>query len=185
LSKNKNFSDTSVGRYSLALYELSEEDKNIEEIENNSLSLMKLITGSKELSDIIKDPTNKREDLYILVKKISEIYNLNQLLIKFLNFLVLKRRFFFVEKILNDFIETCSKKRGEVTATLTSAKELKNDEINKIKDDLTKYSSSKIKLMYKHEPNLIAGLIIQIGSTMIDTSIRTRLQKIQNKMIGV
>ena len=98
MSKNKNFSDTSVGRYSLALYELSEEDKNIEEIENNSLSLIKLITGSKELSDIIKDPTNKREDLYILVKKISEIYNLNQLLIKFLNFLVLKRRFFFCRK---------------------------------------------------------------------------------------
>ena len=94
MSKNKNFSDTSVGRYSLALYELSEENKNTEEIENNSLSLIKLITGSKELSDIIKDPTNKREDLYILVKKISEIYNLNQLLIKFLNFLVLKRRFF-------------------------------------------------------------------------------------------
>ena len=89
MSKNKNFSDTSVGRYSLALYELSEENKNTEEIENNSLSLIKLITGSKELSDIIKDPTNKREDLYILVKKISEIYNLNQLLIKFLNFLVI------------------------------------------------------------------------------------------------
>ena len=71
MSKNKNFSDTSVGRYSLALYELSEENKNTEEIENNSLSLIKLITGSKELSDIIKDPTNKREDLYILVKKIS------------------------------------------------------------------------------------------------------------------
>ena len=82
MSKNKNFSDTSVGRYSLALYELSEENKNTEEIENNSLSLIKLITGSKELSDIIKDPTNKREDLYILIKKISEIYNLNQLLIK-------------------------------------------------------------------------------------------------------
>ena len=97
MSKNKNFSDTSVGRYSLALYELSEEDKNIEEIENNSLSLIKLITGSKELSDIIKDPTNKREDLYILVKKISEIYNLNQLLIKFLNFLVQYSRKIFLK----------------------------------------------------------------------------------------
>ena len=56
--------------------------------------------------------------------------------------------------------------------------------LNKIKDDLTKNSSSKIKLDYKHEPDLIAGLIIQIGSTMIDTSIKARLQKIQNKMIG-
>ena len=126
MSKNKNFSDTSVGRYSLALYELSEENKNTEEIENNSLSLIKLITGSKELSDIIKDPTNKREDLYILVKKITEIYNLNQLLIKFLNFLVLKRRFFFVEKILYDFIETCSKKKRRSDCNIDHCKRIKN-----------------------------------------------------------
>ena len=183
MSKNKNFSDTSVGRYSLALYELSEENKNTEEIENNSLSLIKLITGSKELSDIIKDPTNKREDLYILVKKISEIYNLNQLLIKFLNFLVLKRRLFFVEKILYDFIETCSKKRGEIKAQLTSAKELSETEINSIKEELTKDFGSKIKLNYKHDASLIGGLIVQVGSTMVDSSIKNKLQKIENRMI--
>jgi len=184
LSKNKAFSETSISRYSLALYELSEEDKNVEEIENNSLLISKLISGSKELSDIIKNPTNKKEDLYLLVKKISDIYNLNNLFTKFLNFLVLKRRFFFVEKILYNYIKTCSIKRGEVIATLTTAKELNSGEIKKIKEDLTKYSSSKIKLNYKYDPNLIAGLIMQLGSTMIDTSIKSRLQKIQNKMIG-
>ena len=185
MSKNKSFSETSANRYSLALYELAKESSELDEIEKNCFSFLTLIFNNNEFQSLIKNPTVKKDELLATVLKISDQYKLNSLLIKFLSFLISKRRFFYVEEILKDFIETCSKKRGEVTATLTTAKELKTDEIDKIKDDLTKYSSSKIKLKYKHEPNLIAGLIIQIGSTMIDTSIRTRLQKIQNKMIGV
>ena len=185
MSKSKGFSDTSVSRYSLALYELAQENNAVEEVEKHSSSIIQLISNNENFNLLIKDPSNKKEDQIYVILKISKKIKINNLLTKFLSFLISKRRFFYVEKILKDFIETCSKKRGEVTATLTTAKELKTDEIDKIKDDLTKYSSSKIKLKYKHEPNLIAGLIIQIGSTMIDTSIRTRLQKIQNKMIGV
>ena len=184
MSKNKDFSDTALSRYSLALFELAEEENSIEEVERNSLLISNLILKSNELSKIIKNPTNTREDLHLVVNKISEIYKLNNLFTKFLNFLVEKRRFFFVEKILKNFVQTCSKKRGEVTANLTTAKKLNNEEVNKIKDDLTKHISSKIKLKYSHDPSLIGGLIIQVGSTMIDTSLRNRLQKLENKMIG-
>ena len=102
---------------------------------------------------------------------------------KFLSFLILKKRFFYVEKILNDFIETCSKKRGEIKAELTSAKDLSDSEINNIKEELTKNFSSKIKLNYKNDPSLIGGLIVQVGSTMVDTSIKNKLQQIENKMV--
>ena len=115
--------------------------------------------------------------------KISEQYKLNNLLTKFLSFLTVKRRLFFVEKILNNFIEICSKKRGEIKAELTAAKELNDNEVNNIKEELTKNFSSKIKLQYKFDPSLIGGLIIQVGSTMIDTSIKNKLQQLENKMI--
>ena len=91
--------------------------------------------------------------------------------------------FFFVEKILKNFIETCSKKRGELKAELTAAKELTESEIDKIKEELTKNFNSKIKLNYKNDPSLIGGLIVQVGSTMVDTSIKSKLQQIENKMI--
>jgi F-type H+-transporting ATPase subunit delta len=97
--------------------------------------------------------------------------------------LISKRRLFYVEKILKDFIETCSKKRGEIKAELTAAKELTENEINSIKEDLTKSFSSKIKLNYKYDPSLIGGLIVQVGSTMVDTSIKNKLQQIENRMI--
>ena len=94
-----------------------------------------------------------------------------------------KRRFFYIEKILKNFIEICSDKRGEIKAEIKSAKELSIDEINKITEDLAKNFSSKMKLNYKYDKSLIGGLIVKIGSTMIDTSIKNKLQQIENKMI--
>ena len=183
MSKNKGFSDTSVGRYSLALYELAEEANSIDEIEKNSSAIIKLISSSDDFNFIVKDPTNQKEDQLNVISKISENYKLNNLLTKFLSFLISKRRLFYVEKILKDFIETCSKKRGEIKAELTAAKELTENEINSIKEDLTKSFSSKIKLNYKYDPSLIGGLIVQVGSTMVDTSIKNKLQQIENRMI--
>ena len=183
MSKSKGFSDTSVNRYSLALYELAEESKSIYEIEEQSSAFINLISRSDDFNSLIKDPTNKKEDLLNVIMKISEQYKLNNLLTKFLSFLTVKRRLLFVEKILKNFIEICSKKRGEIVAKLTAAKELNDNEVNKIKEELTKNFSSKIKLQYKFDPSLIGGLIIQVGSTMIDTSIKNKLQQLENKMI--
>ena len=183
MSKSKGFSDTSVGRYSLALYELAEESNTTYEIEKDSLSIIQLISNSEDFNSLIKDPTNKKEDQLNVILKVSEKFKINNLLTKFLSFLISKRRFFYVEKILKDFIEICSKKRGEIKAELTAAKELTEKEINSIKEELTKNFSSKIKLNYKYEPNLIGGLVVKVGSTMVDTSIKNKLQKITNRMI--
>ena len=183
MSKNNNFSVTSASRYSLALYELSHEENSLEEVESHSKLFLNLINKSQDFNSLIKDPTNSIKDLNGVLSKIAETYNLNKLLIKFLSFLIAKRRFFFVQLILEDFVDTCSKKRGEVKAQLVSSKELSNDQIDKIKKELSQNFSSKIKLDYKFDKSLIGGLIIQVGSVMVNTSIKNKLQQIENKMI--
>ena len=183
MSKNKGFSITSAERYSLALYELASENNVLSQVEDQSSSILNLISSSKDFSNLIKDPTNNQEDLLKVIKYISENNKFESLLKNFLSFLVTKRRFFYVEQILKSFIETCSKKRGELKAELKSAKELSSDEISKITNELTKNFSSKIKLNYKHDKSLIGGLIVQVGSTMVDTSIKNKLQQIENRMI--
>ena len=183
MSLTKIFSDTSAGRYSLALYELAEESKVIEEVEGHSIAIIKLISESEDFNSLIKDPTNSQKDQLLVLSKISQKYNLNNLFIKFLSFLISKRRFFYLEKILNNFVNTCSIKRGEVKAELISAKKLSDNEINDIKENLAKNFSSKIKLKYKHDVSLIGGLTVQIGSVMVDTSIKNKLQQIENRMI--
>ena len=170
-------------RYSLALYELAEESNLTKQVEDQSKSILNLISSNKDFSNLIKNPINKQEDILKIVNSISENNKFEILLKNFLNFLVIKRRFFYVEQILISFIETCSKKRGELKAELKSAKKLSKDEITKITDELTQNFKFKIKLNYKHDESLIGGLIVKVGSTMVDTSIKNKLQQIKNRMI--
>ena len=107
----------------------------------------------------------------------------NELLKKFLGFIITKRRFFYVEKILNDFLNICSNSRGEIQAELSAAKDLNESEINNIKNELSNTFGSNIKLNHTYDPSLIGGLIIKVGSIMVDTSIKNKLQQIEKKMI--
>ncbi len=183
MSDKNRFSDSSAKSYSQALYELAFEEKNLNHVEKNVISLLRLISQSEDFNSLIKDPTNKQENQLNVINIIFEKFNLNNLLKKFLNFLVIKRRFFYLEKILKDFIMICSKNRGEISAKLTVAKELSENQINRIKNDLSQDFGSDVKLNYNYDPGLIGGLIMQIESVMIDTSIKNKLQKIENKMI--
>ena len=183
LSKDTGFSITSAERYSLALFELSEENNLLSQIEDQSSSILNLIDQSEDFSNLIKDPTTSQEDLMKVINTISENNKFDSLFKNFLSFLIQKRRFFFIERILKSFVEICSRKRGELKAELKSAKELSNEEIAKITEDLKKNFSSKIKLNYKHDKSLIGGLVVQVGSTMVDTSIKNKLQQIENRMI--
>ena len=183
MSKNKGFSLITAERYSLALYELAMETNLVKQVEDQSISILNLISSNKDFSNFIKDPTNTQEDMLKIINNISKNNKLENLLKNFFNFLIVKRRFFYVEKILNSFIETCSKKRGEFKAELKSAKELSDNEVVKITDELTQNFKFKIKLNYKHDKSLIGGLILQVGSTMVDTSIKNKLQQIKNRMI--
>ena len=183
LSKNKGFSDISANRYSLALFELASETSVLPHVEQNSFAFLNLISNDNEFNNLIKDPTISRDTLMNVINRIAENSKLEFLFKNFLNFLITKRRFFYVQKILKSFNEICSEKRGEVKAEIKSAKKLTQEEINKITEDLSNNFKSKIKLNYNHDQSLIGGLIIQVGSTMIDTSIKNKLQQIENRMI--
>ena len=183
MSKDNGFSITSAERYSLALFELSEESNLLSQVENQSISVLNLINQSGDFSNLIKDPTISQSDLSKVINKIAENNKFETLFKNFLNFLIQKKRFFFVERILKSYVEICSRKRGELKAELKSAKALSNEEITKITEELTKNFSSKIKLNYKYDKSLIGGLVVQVGSTMVDTSIKNKLQQIENRMI--
>ena len=175
----------STNSYSQALYELGNEGGSLSEIEDQAIAILKLIRENIEVKNFIKNPTNKIEQQAAAFDLISEKLNLNKLLKTFLNFIITKRRLFFIEKIIDDFIDTCSKNRGEITAKLSVAKALSSEEINKIKNDLSQNFGSDVKLNYTLDPSLIGGLIMQVESLMIDTSIKNKLQQIENKMIEV
>ena len=183
MSKNKGFSDTSANRYSLALYELAKDTNSLVKVEINAKAFLNLISNNNDFKNFIKDPTLNREVLTSVINKISDNFKLEILFKNFINFLVLKRRFFYLEQILKTFIEICSEKRGELKAEIKSAKLLNQEEIKKITDELSNNFKSQIKLNYIQDESLIGGLVVKVGSIMIDTSIKSKLQQIENRMI--
>ena len=172
-----------TGRYALALFELGQENSELNKMEMESKSLQDLFKKSYEFMSFIKDPTYRRNEQLEAIKMINNSFKFTNTFSKFLSFLCFKRRLFFLENILNSFLQLVSKSRGEIRAQLSSSKELSSRELENIQKELSENFTFKIKLDYKYDPMLIGGLIIQVGSIMIDTSIKNRLKHLKKSMI--
>jgi len=109
--------------------------------------------------------------------------NLSKIIQNFLGVLVTKRRIFFIKKIFLNFLSLSSKQRGELKASLVSSKNLSNEELESLSKDLSKTMGAPIAFNYEVDENLIGGLKMQIGSLMIDTSIKNKLKKYEQTML--
>ena len=183
MSSKSNFSETATERYALSLFELGLENSELSKIEIESKNLQNLIKKSPEFMSLVKDPTYKRNEQLEAIKLISEEFKFTKIFTKFLSFLCFKRRLFYLEKILNSFLQLVSKSKGEIEAKLSSSKELSQIEVENIQKQLSENFKSKIKLDYKYDPTLIGGLIIQVGSVMVDTSVKNRLKQLEISML--
>jgi len=118
-----------------------------------------------------------------VLNKISLQMNLSKLIKNFLYILVNKRRIFFTKKIFLNFLSLTSKLRGELKASLISSKNLTSDELEILNKDLSQTLGTSITFDYKVDENLIGGLKMQIGSLMIDTSIKNKLKKYEQILL--
>ncbi len=183
MSAKSTFSGSTSKSYALALYEISKENSELNKVEEEMQNLSKLVNDNQDFKEMILNPTVSREDKINVMSAIAEKNNFSKTIRKFLGFVANKNRLFFLEKIIDSFLSLVSKNKGELKAKIISSKELSLDEQKKIQDDLSKDFKSSLNLDYKYDPNLIAGLIIQIGSVMIDTSIKTKLKKLEQNML--
>ena len=185
MSSKSTFSNSTSRSYALALYELSREDSEQAKVENGMKALNKLLNENSDFREMILNPMIAKEDKKKVMFAIAEKNNFPKILKKFLGFLAAKNRLFFLGKIIESFLNLISNKKGELKAKLISSKELSITEQKKIQSELSKDFNSPINIEYKYDSNLIAGLIIQVGSVMVDTSIRTKLKKLEKNMLEV
>ena len=183
MASNTSFSNETSERYARALFEVASESIEIDEIENKVKDFLNLYNASIELANFIKNPTHTIENQSNIINIISEKLSFPKNLKNFLFLLIRKRRIFFLYSILKNFLNLSSKKRGEIKATLVSSKSLSKDELVNISNDLSKSIGSTIKINYSVDEDLLGGLKIQLGSFMIDTSIKNKLKKYEQLMI--
>ena len=183
MSTNKSFSSETSERYSRALFEVANEANELEKIENDVKNFQLLFTSSSEIKNFIEDPTQNIDTQINVINLLSDRLVFPKNLKNFFLLLIKKRRIFFVTKIFESFLKLCSKERGEVKASLISSKELSQNELDEISKDLSQSMGSIIKFDYKVDKELIGGLKLQLGSFMIDTSIKSKLQKFEQTML--
>ena len=183
MSPKSTFSNSTTKSYALALYELAKENSELNKIEDEMNGLKVLLSKSSDFRGMILNPTVSKEEKNKVINEMSNQYIFSQTLKKFLGFLTIKNRLFFLNQIIDSFLNLVSSNKGELKAKLVSSKELSKMEIEKIGKELSKDFKSVLNIDYKYDPDLIGGLVIQVGSVIIDTSIKTKLKKLEKNMI--
>ena len=183
MSLKSTFLNSTSKSYALALYELAKENSELNRVEDEMNSIKVLLGKSSDFKAMILNPTVRKEEKSKVIIKMVNQYNFCQTLKKFLGFLTIKNRLFFLNQITDSFLNLVSSNKGELKAKLLSSKELSKTELEKIRSELSKDFQSSIKIDYKYDPDLIGGLVIQVGSVMVDTSIKSKLRQLQKSMI--
>jgi len=183
VSSNKSFSSETANRYALALYELAKENSELEAVEKDIKELLAIYNTSEDLKNFIKNPTQSQSTQLEVLDKVSVEMSLSKIIKNFLFILITKRRIFFLNTIFLNFLSLASKKRGELKASLISSKNLTNEELKNLNIEISKATGTSVSFDYTVDENLIGGLKMQIGSLMVDTSIRNKLKKYEQIML--
>ena len=183
MSNTKSFSSETSDRYALALYEIGKENNDLQKLSKNLTLVKSLYDTNTDFVSFVKNPTYLKNQQNEIVNSLSDLMKFDLNLKNFLLLLIKKSRLFYLRKIIDSFFKLLSKDKNEIDASLTSAKKLDDNEINNINTELAQALKSTIKFKYKVDESLIGGLKIQLGSLMIDTSIKNKLKKYEKAMM--
>jgi F-type H+-transporting ATPase subunit delta len=173
-----------AGRYATALFDLAAEQKAVDAVSADLGAFRRAIGSAPELARLVKSPVFSREDQAKALKPLLEKMGAHALTIQFLLFLAAKRRLFAVEGMIAGYERLVARSRGETEAEVTSARALGDGELAELKTALKAKLGREPRLNTKVDPSLLGGLVVKVGSRMIDTSLRTKLSGIRAVMKG-
>ena len=171
-------------RYASALYELAAEKKLVDSVLNDLSNLKNIMKDNKELSLVVKSPLISSSDKQNIFETLLEKINANELTNTFIKVIEKNKRFSNLASIITQFININSQKRGDVIADITSADELNDDQKNNITNQLKSILGDKLSLSFDVDKNIMGGLIVKVGSKMIDTSLANKINKLKIAMKG-
>ncbi len=171
-------------RYASALYDLAAEKKVVDPVLNDLLNLKKILNDNKELNLVIRSPLISSPDKLNIFNSLLQKINANELTNTFLKVIEKNKRFSSLASIILQFININSHKRGDVLADITSADELNDDQKTNITNQLKNILGDKLSLSFDVDKNIMGGLIVKVGSKMIDTSLVNKINKLKIAMKG-
>lgn len=172
------------GRYAAALYELANENKAVASVESDLDSLGRALGESADLAALIRNPQIGRDAAAKAMEGVADLLKLSALTRNFLGVLAANRRLAALPDIVRAFASIAAAARGEVSAEVTSAHPLSSAQLKALEARLKAREGQDVKLSAKVDPEILGALVVRIGSTQIDSSIRTRLNTLAQAMKG-
>jgi F-type H+-transporting ATPase subunit delta len=174
-----------AGRYAAALFELAKEQKQLEQVERDVASFQALLEGSPDLARLVRSPVISAEAQARALVAILAKVGISGLTGNFLSLIVRNRRLFAIGDMLRVFQALLARERGEVNADVTSAHPLSQEQMQVLSDSLQTSIGKHVQIRTGVDPNLLGGLIVKVGSKMIDSSLRTKLGNLKVAMKGI
>jgi F-type H+-transporting ATPase subunit delta len=172
-----------AGRYASALFELALEEKAIDAVRTDLDKFDAMLSDSAELERLVRSPVFSADDKLKALSAILDKAGIKGLAANFLRVLTTNRRLFAARDVIRGFRALVARHRGEVTAQVTVAEKMSDKNLEALKDALkSKTAGKNIDLDVKIDPTIIGGLIVKVGSQMVDSSLRTKLNSIKLAM---
>jgi F-type H+-transporting ATPase subunit delta len=174
-----------AGRYATALFELADADKLLDRVVEDLGSLDAMIHDSNDLTRLVRSPVISRADQIRAMTAIMERAAMVDLTRRFVGMVARNRRLFVLSDMIAAFLHLVRARRGEVTADVTSATELTDTEHKSLVASLKKAMGAKVTVTAHVDPSLLGGLIVKVGSRMVDSSLGTKLRQLSLAMKGI
>lgn len=181
---NTSLSDL-AGRYASALLDLADEQKALDQVSGDLQTLRSMIGESEDMRRLLNSPVITREEQRRAMTALMDKAGTSQLTQRFVLVVARNHRLFALPAMIDGYLSELARRRGEITAQVTSARSLSDGQQNALLDALRTAVGGKIQLDLKVDPALIGGLVVKVGSRMIDSSLRSKLQRLQLAMKGV
>ncbi|MEQ9260834.1 MAG: F0F1 ATP synthase subunit delta [Roseovarius sp.] len=182
MSEPASISSGIAARYATAIFEISKDAKSLAKLEENLTDLAAALDASEDLRSLIASPILARSEQKAAITAIASKMELEAVLQNALALMAEKRRLFVLPQLIASLRQMIADDKGEITAEVTSAKALTKAQADKLAKTLKASMGKDVKINATVDESLIGGLVVKVGSKMIDTSIRSRLNSLQHAM---
>ena len=173
------------GRYATALFDLANSAKQLDVVKSDLELLDQAIASSDDLRNVLRSPVISRDVQAKAMAALLDKLGVSELTKKTVGVLCQKRRLFVLPDVISSYLSMLSAHNGEVTAQVTSASELAQEQIEAVTGALKEVVGATVKVDLKIDPAVLGGLVVKVGSRVFDASLRTKLQKLELAMKGV
>lgn len=170
------------GRYATALFELARDEKSIDAVKADLDKFNAMLTDSPDLLRLVRSPVFSADAQARALAAVLDKAGIGGTTAKFLKVLTANRRLFAVTDVIRAFGALVARFRGEATANVTVAEKLNDKNLDALKTALKSVTGKDVALNVKVDPSIIGGLIVKVGSRMVDSSLRTKLNSIKHAM---